>query len=69
MIKNVAFFGYSKSKPGDPEYDAAYRVAKILAQNGYQIVNGGGPGVMRAATEGAHAGGGKAITVTFVPKI
>jgi len=44
MVKNVAFFGYSKSKPGDLEYDAAYRVAKILAQNGYQIVNGGGPG-------------------------
>ena len=68
MVKNIAFFGYSKSKPGDLEYDAAYRVAKILAQNGYQIVNGGGPGVMRAATEGARAGGGKAITVTFVPK-
>jgi len=68
MIKNVAFFGYSQSKPGDPEYDAAYRVAKLLAQNGYLIVNGGGPGVMRAATEGAHAGGGQATVVSFVPK-
>lgn len=68
MIKSVSVFGYSKSKPGDQEYDAAYRVAKLLAQNGYLIVNGGGPGVMRAATEGAHAGGGKATVVTFVPK-
>lgn len=68
MIKKVAIFGYSQSKPGDSEYDAAYKTAKLLAQNGYEIVNGGGPGVMRAATEGAHAGGGKAIVVSFVPK-
>ena len=68
MIKKVAIFGHSQSKPGDAEYDAAYKVARLLAQNGYQIVNGGGPGVMRAATEGAHAGGGKAMVVSFVPK-
>ncbi|HNP89051.1 MAG: putative lysine decarboxylase [Microgenomates group bacterium ADurb.Bin219] len=68
MIKTVTFFGYSESKPGDPEYDAAYKTAKLLASKGYHIVNGGGPGVMRAATEGAHAGGGKATVVSFVPK-
>jgi len=68
MIKTVTFFGFSESKPGDAEYDAAFQAAKLLAQNGYHIVNGGGPGVMLAATEGAHAGGGKATVVSFVPK-
>jgi len=68
MIKNVTIFGFSESKPGDQEYEAAYQVAKLLAQNGYHIVNGGGPGVMRAATEGAHDGGGKATVVSFIPK-
>lgn len=68
MIRSVAIFGFSESKPGDLEYDAAYKVAKVLAQNGYHIVNGGGPGVMKAATEGAHAGGGKATVVSFAPK-
>jgi uncharacterized protein (TIGR00730 family) len=68
MIKNVAIFGYSKSKPGNLEYDSAFRVAKLLAQNGYNIVDGGGPGVMLAATDGAHAGGGRVTVVSFVPK-
>lgn len=68
MIKKVVFFGYSKSKSGDEEYDAAFRTAKLLAQKGLEIVNGGGPGVMRAATEGAHAGGGKATVVSFIPR-
>ena len=68
MIKNVTIFGFSESKPKDQEYGAAYQVAKILAQNGYHIINGGGPGVMRAATEGAHAGGGKVTAISFIPK-
>jgi len=68
MIKKIAFFGYSESKPGDPEYDAAYKTAKLLARNGYEIVNGGGPGVMTAASFGAHDGGGKVTVVSFNPK-
>lgn len=68
MIKNITIFGFSESKPTDPEYQAAFQTAKLLAQSGYHIVNGGGPGVMRAATEGAHAGGGRVTTVSFIPK-
>jgi len=68
MVKSVTFFGFSEAKPGDPEYDGAYQAAKLLAQNGYLIINGGGPGVMKAASEGAKAGGGKTIGVTFNPK-
>lgn len=64
-IKKVAFLGYADAKDGDRDYAAAYGVAKLLAENGYTIVDGGGPGVMRAATKGAHAGGGKAIGVTY----
>ncbi|HUW24669.1 MAG TPA: LOG family protein [Patescibacteria group bacterium] len=68
MIKNVTFFGSSEVKPGSPDYDAAYQTAKLLAQDGFQIVNGGGPGVMRASSEGAKAGGGRAAGVSFNPK-
>ena len=66
-VKKVAFLGFSESKPEDEEYIAAVQTAKALAARGIIIVNGGGPGVMRAATEGAHLGGGKAIGVTFYP--
>lgn len=68
MIKNVTIFGSSEVKAGDPDYDAAYRTGKLLAQNGYVIVNGGGPGVMKASSQGAKDGGGKSIGVSFNPK-
>lgn len=67
-INRVTFFGYADAKEGDLEYQAAFESAKLLAQAGYQIVNGGGPGVMRAASLGAKAGGGQAIGVTFYPE-
>lgn len=67
-ISKVAFLGFADAKAEDWEYGQAFESAKILAKNGYVIVDGGGPGVMRAATEGAHAGGGKAIGITFYPK-
>lgn len=68
MIKNITIFGFSESKPTDSEYQAAFQTAKLLAQAGYHIVNGGGPGVMKAASEGAQAGGGKVTVVSFFPK-
>lgn len=68
MIKNVTFFGCSQAKAGDFDYDAAYQAAKLLAQNGYLVINGGGPGVMKASSEGAKAGGGRVIGVSFNPK-
>lgn len=40
----------------------------MLAEAGYTVVDGGGPGLMRAATEGAKNGGGKVIGVTFYPE-
>ena len=64
----MAFLGFADCKPDDWEYDQAFQSAKVLAENGYVIVNGGGPGIMRAATEGAHAGHGKAVGITFYPE-
>lgn len=68
MVKNVTFFGSSVVKPGDAPYDNAFKTARLLAQNGYTVINGGGPGIMKASTDGAKAGGGRAIGYTFNPK-
>lgn len=68
LIKTVSCLGFADASPEDPLFKEAYDVGKALAQAGYVIANGGGPGVMRATTEGAHAGGGKVIGVTFYPK-
>jgi uncharacterized protein (TIGR00730 family) len=67
QIKNIAFFGDADISEADETYKAAFDVAEALASEGYVIVDGGGPGVMEAATSGAVKGGGKTISVTFDP--
>ncbi len=67
-LKAVTIFGFADCPPGDPLYSDTLDVAMRMARGGLEIVNGGGPGVMRAATDGAHAGGGKATVATFYPK-
>lgn len=66
-IETAAIMGGVEFKKEDKEYQAVFAVAKLLAQNGIKVLNGGGPGVMRASTEGAHAGGGLAVGVTYYP--
>jgi len=67
--KSIAFLGGADFKPGDQTYTDAYMTAKHLAQIGLTIYNGGGPGVMRASTEGAKSVGGKVIGVTYHPTV
>jgi len=68
IIKKVAIFGDAEAKKTDQHFIDAFDTAKILAQNGYTIVNGGGDGVMLAATLGAKAGGGRVEIVILDPK-
>lgn len=67
-IKNITFLGYADAKEVDDPFKAAFEVAKLCAKEGYTIVNGAGPGIMKASTLGAHDGGGRAIGITFYPK-
>lgn len=66
-IRMVAFLGGAAWKETDEPYKEAYDVAKVLAENDYLVVNGGGPGVMRASTKGAHAAEGHVIAITYHP--
>lgn len=67
-IERAAFLGGADFQPGEETYQSALEIAKLLAEDGVTVLNGGGPGVMRAATEGAHEGGGRVIGVTYYPK-
>lgn len=67
-IEKVAFFGSADVDPEHPLYREVFAVARHLAYHGKIIVNGGGPGTMAAATEGAIAGGGQTLAVTFYPQ-
>jgi uncharacterized protein (TIGR00730 family) len=57
----VSIFGSSQVRPGDEHYENAVLIARQLAQNGFNIMTGGGPGIMEAANKGAKEGGAKSI--------
>ena len=59
--KGVTFFGSSRTAPEDPQYLAAVETARLLAQQGFSIITGAGPGIMEAANKGAQAGGGHSV--------
>src|SRR3990172_11540765 len=67
-IRQISYFGFADAAPNDPLYQEAFEVSKFLTEKGYVAINGGGPGTMRAVSEGAKAAGGIAIGVTFYPK-
>ncbi|MBU4209930.1 LOG family protein [Patescibacteria group bacterium] len=67
-IKRVAFFGDAEAGKKSRHFKDAFEVALLLAENGYIIVNGGGPGVMLASTLGAKSAGGKVETVIWEKK-
>ncbi len=48
----VVVFGSARSKPGDPIYKEVYELGKAIAEHGFDIVTGGGPGAMEAANLG-----------------
>jgi hypothetical protein len=52
----VSIFGSARIKPDTKEYKGVYTLAKELAENGADIVTGGGPGLMEAANAGAKEG-------------
>ncbi|HKG90459.1 MAG TPA: TIGR00730 family Rossman fold protein, partial [Gemmatimonadaceae bacterium] len=59
--KGVSIFGSARTGPDDPQYAAAEETARLLAQAGFSIITGAGPGIMEAANKGAREGGGNSI--------
>ena len=49
----VTIFGSARVKSGDPQYEAAVEVSRLLGEEGFSIITGGGPGIMEAGNKGA----------------
>lgn len=63
--KTVSFFGSARTLPIEQDYQNAYLLAKEVAQLGYAIVTGGGPGIMEAANKGAYEVDGQSFGFTI----
>ncbi|HEU4574607.1 MAG TPA: TIGR00730 family Rossman fold protein [Chitinophagaceae bacterium] len=57
----LSIFGSARVKPGSKYYELTVEVARRLAEEGFGIVSGGGPGIMEASNKGAQLGGGKSV--------
>jgi uncharacterized protein (TIGR00730 family) len=57
----VTVFGSARVKQDSPYYAAAREVGRGLAERGFAVITGGGPGVMEAANRGANEAGGLSI--------
>ncbi|HBE93918.1 MAG TPA: TIGR00730 family Rossman fold protein [Desulfovibrio sp.] len=57
----VSVFGSARTQPGAPLYQQTERLAKLLAEAGFSVITGGGPGLMEAANKGCFEAGGESI--------
>jgi uncharacterized protein (TIGR00730 family) len=57
----VSIFGSARTARDDPDYAFAERLAHRLAEEGFAVITGGGPGVMEAANKGASDAGGVSV--------
>ncbi|WP_158978378.1 MULTISPECIES: TIGR00730 family Rossman fold protein [unclassified Cellulophaga] len=57
----VSIFGSARTKEEDKYYQLAIEVAKSIAEAGYGVITGGGPGIMEAGNRGANLAGGTSV--------
>jgi len=57
----ITIFGSARTTPGNKYYQKAEHLARLLAQKGFSVITGGGPGIMEAANKGAAESGGTSV--------
>lgn len=60
-VNCISIFGSARSTPDSKTYQDAEKIARMLVQEGFGIITGGGPGVMEAANKGATEAGGVSV--------
>jgi uncharacterized protein (TIGR00730 family) len=60
-ICGVSCFGSARVAEDDPRYAQARMTGRLLAQDGFTVITGGGPGLMEAANRGAQEAGGRSV--------
>ena len=63
---SVSIFGSARTPPDHPYYALTEQIARKLADSGFSVVSGGGPGLMEAANKGAFAGKGASVGLNIL---
>lgn len=63
---SVSVFGSARTPEGHPAYELGRTVGRMLAEHGYAVITGGGPGVMEAANRGARDAGGVSVGLNIL---
>jgi uncharacterized protein (TIGR00730 family) len=57
----VTIFGSARTHPNSVSYKMTEKISAALVKNGFNVVSGGGPGIMEAANKGAAQAGGQSV--------
>jgi uncharacterized protein (TIGR00730 family) len=57
----ISIFGSARTQKGDSNYQLTIAIAEAIAESGYGVISGGGPGIMEAANRGAQKAGGTSV--------
>ena len=58
---SISIFGSARTEESHPHYEMARKTARLLAEQGWGVITGGGPGIMEAGNRGARDVKGKSI--------
>ena len=61
LVAALGVFGSARTTADPPEYARAEQVGRRLAEEGFAVITGGGPGAMEAANKGASEAGGVSV--------
>jgi uncharacterized protein (TIGR00730 family) len=62
----VTVFGSARYREGHPYYELTRKVGARLAEAGFTVLTGGGPGLMEAANRGAFEAGGRSYGLNII---
>ena len=62
----VSIFGSARVRPGDEPYERTVIIARRLGEMSFNVITGGGPGIMEAGNKGAREGGASSIGLNIM---